>query len=49
MGFGWSLVAFYIENDGWMQFCGVTRIGDGYIQQEVQKLKQQYFEKKENK
>lgn len=45
MSFGWALVNFYLENDGWMQFCGIKRIGNGYIQQEVEKLKEQYFDK----
>lgn len=49
MGFGWSLVSYYIETDGWLSFCGVKRIGSGYIQQEVTKLKEQYYDMKRKK
>lgn len=46
MGFGWSLVSYYIETDGWLNFCGVKRMGDGYIKQEVNKLREQYYDAK---
>lgn len=45
MALGWVLVAYALENDGWMQFCGLRRLDKGYIGQEVEKLKQQYFDK----
>lgn len=38
---GWAFYAWVIENDGWMQFGGVKRQGDGYIQQEVKRLLKQ--------
>lgn len=46
MGFGWALIAFCIENNGWHQFCGLKRIGRSYSGQEVDKLKQQYYDAK---
>jgi hypothetical protein len=46
MGFGWALVNYAIENDGWMQFCGLKRVGKGYIAQEVEELKKQYYDAK---
>jgi hypothetical protein len=44
MAFGWALVGYAIENDGFYQFCGIKRIGNGYVKQEVEKLKEQYYD-----
>jgi hypothetical protein len=49
MAFGWALVAHAIENNGWLQFCGLKRVGLGYIGQEIEKLKREYYEKYGNK
>jgi hypothetical protein len=46
MSFGWSLVNYAVETDGWLSFCGIRRTGKGYISQEVDKLKQQYYNSK---
>lgn len=49
MAMGWFLVSYSVENNGWLQFCGLKRLDDGYIKQEVDKLKEQYFDKYGNK
>lgn len=49
MSFGWALINFSMENDGWLQFCGIRRIGKGYIAQEIDELKRQYYESKKKK
>ncbi len=49
MSFGWALVNYAIENDGFLQFCGITRIGEGYIKQEITKLKDEYYESKKKR
>jgi hypothetical protein len=35
---GWAFLADAMENDGWLNFCGLTRVGDGYVKQETRKL-----------
>lgn len=35
---GWCYVAWAVENDGWLGFCGVKRSGAGYIKQYADEL-----------
>jgi hypothetical protein len=35
---GWAFYAWAIENDGWLQFSGVKRDGDGYVMQGAREL-----------
>lgn len=49
MAFGWALVAYSIENDGFLQFCGISRIGKSYAGMEIDKLVDQYYQQKDKK
>jgi hypothetical protein len=42
---GWCYICCYLENDGWLQFVGLKPSGDTYLEQEVNNLKTQYYEK----
>lgn len=35
---GWVWHAYAMENDGWLQFSGVKRKGDGYVAMETKRL-----------
>lgn len=41
---GWTFYAWAMENDGWLQFSGLKRAGDGYIAQHVERLMKEYRE-----
>lgn len=47
MAFGWYLVNYAIENNGWYQFCGLRAKGGTYMETEVSKLVKQYYDAKE--
>lgn len=38
---GWAFYAWAVENDGWLQFSGMKRDGDGYVMQGARKLTEQ--------
>lgn len=35
---GWAFYSWSMENDGWLQFCGVRRDGKGYMGQQAEHL-----------
>ena len=38
MAEGWAWYAAAMELDGWLSFCGIQRVSDGYIRQQVNLL-----------
>lgn len=39
---GWAFYAMAMEHDGFLQFSGVRRSGEGYIAQEAKRLKKRH-------
>jgi hypothetical protein len=34
---GWVYYSYAMENDGWLQFAGIKRIGAGYVAQHIER------------